>query len=102
VPSIRRFRKGDAITAECFSQLTEAQRHVLGCCAVQQDGGHHPRTLAKLVEFGMLEVREVLVGYPPMTTKRHDVPLYVHMLWCEWCSDNVTEEEMAMGPDAPE
>ena len=102
MPSIRRFRKGDAITAECFSQLTAPQRHVLGMCAIQQDGGHSQRTLDKLVGFGMLEIREVLLGYPPMTIKRYDVPLYVHMLWCAWCSNNVTEEELAMGPDAPE
>ena len=78
------------ISLESFSKLTETQRYVLGMCAISQDAGHHPRTLESLVKKGMLVARqENRDGHRVL---RYDVPIGVHIIWCQWCSENVKKE----------
>lgn len=74
--------------------LTEAQRNVLGLIAIGQDGGHNPRTLAVLERLGLIVGHDGQVSTPlgPMQVRRWDVPVAVHIQWCEWCSTQVDEE----------
>lgn len=70
-----------------FDALTEKQREVLGEIAVNQDGGHHRRTLESLQRKGFIvSVDEVLGGRFPVHIKRWYTPVHVHIAWCEWCS----------------
>jgi len=74
-----------------FSKLTRAQRCVLGCIAIGQDGYHNDRTLAKLEALGLIVRRDEVLPPTrqcrfPMTVRRWDVPTPVHIAWCEWCS----------------
>jgi len=74
-----------------FSKLTRAQRCVLGCIAIGQDGCHNDRTLAKLEALGLIVRRDEVLPPTrqcrfPMPVRRWDVPTPVHIAWCEWCS----------------
>lgn len=74
--------------------LTEKQREVLGMIAMNQDGGHHPRTMEALMKRGLIEqYDEILGGRFPVRIKRYALPIYVHIAWCEWCSVNVSDED---------
>lgn len=95
-------RQVAVITLESFDRLTETERYALGQCAIQQYGGHHPRTLESLVKKGMLVRREKhMGGHPPLVITLHEVPVGVHMLWCSWCDKNVTEEDLEKGFSGP-
>jgi hypothetical protein len=77
-----------------FDVLTDKQRDVLGAIAINQDGGHHPKTLAALRKFGLISRREEFKGgWFPMTVVRYDVPVDIHIAWCEWCSEHLTGED---------
>lgn len=73
-----------------IAKLSPSQQQVLSACAVGQDGGHNPRTLEALVRKGLLERKtqkdQMFKIY------RYDVPLTVHMVWCEWCAENGEDE----------
>lgn len=86
-------------TAEAVSKLTKAQREVLGLVCINRDDEvlHRLRTLAKLIELGwIMPRRERLPGAPSITITRYDVSCHAaHMAWCAWCSENITDEELA-------
>lgn len=66
--------------------------------AVNEDTGHHPRILKQLVERGLIEPREETVAGPfrgtTIAVTRYSVPMPVHMAWCAWCAENVTDEDI--------
>jgi hypothetical protein len=81
------------VNEQDFDALTEPQRHVLGAIAVNMDSGHHPATLRKLMELGLIEeYEETLGGRFPVRIKRYVVPLPVHIAWCEWCDANYDDD----------
>jgi len=80
-----------------IAALTVRQREVLGAIAVGQDNGHHPKVLAALEEQGLIVgYPEVLPGYPPVTITRWEVPVAVHIRWCEWCA---TQPDLEPDPE---
>jgi hypothetical protein len=80
--------------------LTPRQQHVLGCIAMNEDGGHHPRTLRVLLDTGLIEAStETLGGRWPVRVTRYHTPLFVHLAYCAWASAHDVEED---APDAAE
>lgn len=76
---------------------TRAQRNAFEQIAIGNDGWHHPRVLAALVAAGLIHRYEHTENMPELpgatlTTYRYSVPLDVHMQWCAWCSENVSDE----------
>lgn len=81
-----------------IDRLTEGQRETLGWIAINRDGGHSRQRLAALERRGMIESSDEQIpsgiGALMMTVKRYRVLLPWHYAWCEWCSRNVTDEEL--------
>jgi hypothetical protein len=76
--------------------LTPAQERALGLIAIGLDGCLHPKPVAALLAKGLIEEStETLPGRFPVKVKRYEVPLHVHVVWCQWCSDHVTAEDLA-------
>ncbi len=84
-----------------FNTLTKKQQDVLGYIAINQDEGHDPKTTAALEELGLIEgYEEEIFGKGdspidrmPMVVRRFAVPLPIHMAWCFWCSENISDED---------
>ncbi len=72
--------------------LTVKQKNVMGMVAMNRDGGHHPKTLAVLVERGLIDEYDERLGGRgerfPITIKRYEMPIHVHIPFCRWCSTN--------------
>jgi hypothetical protein len=78
--------------------LTPHQQHVLGCIAMNEDGGLHPRTVQALLTQGLIEATtETLGGRWPVTVTRYHTPVFVHLAYCAWASAQDVEED---APDA--
>lgn len=80
-----------------FDTLTEKERKVLGLIAINQDGGHSPVILIKLLKLGLIESHRdpfLTRRFGLRNVNRYRMPMPIHLNWCEWCSENITEEEM--------
>ena len=77
------------MTTRRFRGLSERQTDVLGQIALGNDGGHNPRTLAALEARGFIVPMDVPSRIPGvlMTVRHYEVPTWLHMEWCAWCSD---------------
>lgn len=71
-----------------FTGLTAPQRGVLAMQGWQPGAGQQPRprTVAKLVERGLVVERDIV--FCGVAMKAYEVPLDVHAAFCEWCSAN--------------
>lgn len=67
-------------------------REVFEHIAIGNDGGHHPVTLNALV--AAKSINRYWQKHGRLNIKRYCVPLNVHMQWCEWCDENVTDDEI--------
>lgn len=77
-----------------FAALPPKQLEALGNISIGLDEGVNPRTAAALVRRGLIEEREqVLPGRIPVTVKRYEMPIHVHIRWCEWCAANYVPGE---------
>lgn len=88
-------KKGERFEFD-FNKLSKAQQETLGNIAVGFNSGmYNRRTIARLIEFGLIEQVEdlILPGRFPVHVKQYAMPIYAHIAWCEWCSKNVTEDE---------
>lgn len=68
---------------------------MFGLVAINQDLGHNERTLSSLVRKGYLEEFEQVIRQPgqlPLIVKRYEVPIPVHIRWCNWCSENFDDK----------
>ena len=68
--------------------------------AVGNDTYLHPATVGALVNAGLVELTWEKDGI--YSFKRYHVPTDVHMQWCAWCDENVTDAEIehtAFGDD---
>jgi hypothetical protein len=78
--------------------LTKRPRDVFEQIAIGNDGGHHPKALGALLGRGLIERHgeEVASGFRgvSMTIDRYTVPLPVHLDWCLWCGENVTDADI--------
>ena len=91
-----------------FRNLSESQSNVFELIAINQDWGHHPRTLEALEKKGLITKHEG-VSYGsgnsaldriPMKIYRYQVPLDVHIEWCDWCSRE--DEGLELRPEIVE
>lgn len=81
-------RCGDLVKYKTFRNLPKTQADVFEQIAVNNDGGHHPKTVASLLKKGLIGVtRECLRGSPSVVIERYFVPTPIHIEWCNWCSD---------------
>ena len=86
------------VTLATFDRLAEYQRGVLGLIAIGQDGGHHPSTLKALERRGLIvgHFQRLGVGTSvEVVVQRWEVPIPVHIVWCQWCSIHAPNEEAA-------
>jgi hypothetical protein len=94
-----------ATSAEAYAvidALTARQLDVLGCIAMNADGGHPQRTLDALVRKGLIEgYPEVLPGRFPVTITRYFVPIHVHIAYCTWASAHINDEDEDAGDTHP-
>jgi hypothetical protein len=51
--------------------------------------GYTTQTFMVLVRNGLIRN-----DTPPHRAAAYYVPIHVHIQWCQWCSENVTEEEL--------
>lgn len=74
--------------------LTKRQQEVLGAIAMNEDGGHHPKTLKVPLEKGLIEATtEILPGRLPVHITRYHTPIHVHIAYCDWASAQVGKED---------
>jgi len=78
--------------------LTKRAREVFEQIAIGNDGGHHPQLIASLLRAGLIEQHDDVVPSGlrgvSMTIHRYSVPLPVHLDWCLWCGENVTDADI--------
>lgn len=77
---------------EIIKKLPKRQQDVLGHIAINEDGGHPQQTLKVLLAKGLIVEQEE--KQPGLVIKHYAVPVWVHIAWCEWCSQQVTDEEI--------
>lgn len=67
-----------------FDGLTKAQEDLFNRIAVGDDTAVNPRTVARLIELGLVEQYNQADG--AFTWYRYRVPIHVHIRWAQWCS----------------
>lgn len=86
----------EEVTVADIQKLRKRQREVLGQIAINNDGGHHPKTLKALQSKGLIVAEQQEVRGPfrgtTMTITRWYVPIAVHMVWCTWCSEQESSD----------
>ncbi len=88
----------ESITATIidFDTLTQPQRDVLGAIAIGEDTGHNLRVIRALAGKGLIEGTEQTLSAPPfqgLTIMCWEVPVWVHIQWCAWCSEHYPDSE---------
>lgn len=79
-----------------FSELTKTQLLVFEQVAIGKDFGHSPRMLKILERRGYLQSElQYLSGFPPVAVCKYSVTISVHIQWCQWCSEQLKDEENA-------
>lgn len=73
--------------------LTPKQRSAFDAICINQDGGHHPKTLESLEKKRLIQRYEEQQGI--CTIFRYDVAnMGVHMAWCEVCYEEHPEDSV--------
>lgn len=73
---------------------TKAQRQTFEALVTGIAGGHNSETIKSLLRRGLIEkVGERVIGAPPLRVHVpvYEVPLPLHLAWCEWCAANVVD-----------
>ena len=83
------------MTALDMAALTPRQREVFEQVAIGQDAGHPKRVLEALAKRGLVVsyVGMVGVGQFVVEVTRWEVPIDVHIQWCEWCATQPGDTE---------
>jgi hypothetical protein len=84
------------MTTPNFSTLPPTQQDCLAAYAFPGLSQPQPwarATTASLVAKGLLERRDHDKG-GGLTVHDFEMPIAVHMAWCEWCSDEISDEDM--------
>lgn len=78
--------------------LSAPARRAFERIAINQDPLAQPQTLAALMKRGLIvQTGTKLLGqdrFGRIAIPVYAVPLPVHAQWCQWCSDNITDEEI--------
>lgn len=77
-----------------FRNLSDSQSSVFEQIATGNDAGHSKRTLDSLMRKGLIrQFQQSQVDHiGQFYVYRYEVPLDVHIEWCEWCSQQPTAE----------
>lgn len=76
---------------------TKRQIETFEAIAVGQAFGHHPKVIDGLLRKGLIEITEQTVGrdrFGSIIVRAAYVPLPIHAQWCEWCGENVSDDEL--------
>ena len=76
--------------------MSKRQRAAFERIAINDDRRVHPATALALKLKGLIEFRTEIVGrdcFGLIEITRYEVPLPIHMKWCQWCSENVKDDE---------
>jgi len=77
--------------ATAIRKLSPYQRDTLGRIAIGDDRFIHPKTAEALQKRGLIVSRKETHSCSSdrfrVVVTRYDVPIPVHMAWCEWCSE---------------
>lgn len=84
-----------------IQKLTANQHDVLSAIAIGEDGGHSLRTLHSLVAKGLIEAHQQIwmgnghgvIDRVPMVVTRYTMPIFVHIAWCQYWSEQELDEE---------
>lgn len=76
------FRKG----------VTKRQQEVFEQIAIGNDKGVNATTAKKLIEKGLIEACYQLSIGRGFRIIRYQVPIPIHMEWCEWCATLVNPQ----------
>jgi hypothetical protein len=74
--------------------MTNAQRAAFEAVAAGMEPRAASRTIRALLDCGVLTCKERVVGrdiFGAIRVPVYELPLSVHMQWCEWCAENVKE-----------
>lgn len=78
--------------------MTEPQREAFERIAISQHPMAQEKTIEALLKRGVIarDANEVLGrdAFGTITVPRYYVPMPVHMQWCDWASENVTDDEL--------
>ena len=77
--------------------LTKAQRRAFEAIAINIPPRASRVTLDALVSKGVIEVHKRTVGHDcfgGIVIDDYSVPLPVHMQWCQWCDENISDAEL--------
>ena len=78
--------------------LTKIQRDTFEAIACGQDMPNRPKTLSALIKKGVIvEVGKKVVckdRFGIVETPVYEVPLVLHLAWCQWCSDNIPDSDL--------
>jgi len=81
--------------SERFKGLTEAQFKAFGAITINQEPCCKPETIQALIDKGLIIEHKVkmfsrkgnsLFDLIPITVKRYEVPMGIHIEWCDWCT----------------
>lgn len=75
--------------------MTKAQRAAFEQITINERPTASHKTLLALRNAGLIDYRDKVVGRDALgliTVPEWFVPLPVHIQWCEWCSENVSDE----------
>lgn len=81
-----------AIAAGCSKAQIEAFERI----AVGDAAAHNPRTLAILQMKGLIEFERRTASdiMGAFSWNEPTVPIGLHMDWCQWCSENVKDDDL--------
>lgn len=76
-------------------KLTKVQREALDTIGCGIDTGYNARTWKALERVGLIDGSDQrLGGRFPITIRRYEMPIHVHINWCAWCSERVALEDV--------
>lgn len=85
----------NARTRHPCAGMTKAQKKAFEMIATGRDYGLHASSVDALVAAGLvLRLRDQIIGrdaFGAISVPRYEVPLPVHMQWCQWCAENVED-----------
>jgi hypothetical protein len=82
--------------SKTFDNLPPRQAEVFEQIATGNDKGHNLRTLDALERKGYIISHEEKVGrdgFGIITVLRYEVPIPIHIRWCEWCGEYVEYDD---------
>jgi hypothetical protein len=79
--------------------MTRAHRVAFEQIAISQRPMAGHKILKALREKGLIDYTNKVVGRDTLgaiTVPEWFVPLHIHAQWCEWCSENVTDDDASL------